>query len=508
MASLTIKDRICNACGKESHMEEKKFYCCEKCKSAYYCSPECQKYDWENGHKENCKRMHKLRKYNKKGTKYSEIYELEDATKKYNKSLKAAKKLNDHKNIAKAYRHLGEVQMKLGKFAEAQNYFDTSLKELSKEDHPRQHDVALIYDSMGDNYLKQAKLDLAHQKYELSLEIRQQLVGDKTLNDSKRDKFRDTHLLIAKSFFNLGCLYLRSRDIDMAKLMLAKCKRIQLKFLNEDHPDMASTYVKFALIYGTDQSFDGELQVFYLKKALYITQTKFGENHPSVAEIYHNLAHAYHKLLEKDHYNCFRPNEQVELDSRGKKALKYYEKSIKIYINVLGENHPDVAFAYNSIGCFYGAVVKNYNKAIEYMHKAVQIEINAYGESHNEVGFSYINIGNFFLWQKEYRKALDYYEKACSILKIKLTTGLDGVLDPETIHICKLGILHRKKEQNRQKKIESNQAEDASDHKKMERKPEDLSNDWISVLNNENAHDSNRKKKKKKNNKKKKKKKR
>ena len=97
MASLTIKDRICNACGKESHMEEKKFHCCKNCKSAYYCSPECQKYDWENGHKENCKRMHKLRKYNKKGTKYSEIYELEDATKKYNKSLKAAKKLNDHK---------------------------------------------------------------------------------------------------------------------------------------------------------------------------------------------------------------------------------------------------------------------------------------------------------------------------------------------------------------------------------------------------------------------------
>ena len=72
----------------------KKRNCCEKCKSAYYCSPECQKYDWENGHKENCKRMHKLRKYNKKGTKYSEIYELEDATKKYNKSLKAAKKFS------------------------------------------------------------------------------------------------------------------------------------------------------------------------------------------------------------------------------------------------------------------------------------------------------------------------------------------------------------------------------------------------------------------------------
>ena len=35
MASL-IKDRICNACGKESHREEKKFHCCGKCHIFYH----------------------------------------------------------------------------------------------------------------------------------------------------------------------------------------------------------------------------------------------------------------------------------------------------------------------------------------------------------------------------------------------------------------------------------------------------------------------------------------
>ena len=147
--------------------------------------------------------------------------------------------------VAAAYRNLGEVQMKLGKFADAQNYFDKSLKEMNKEENPRDHDIALIYDSMGDNYLKQSKVDLAYEKYDLSFEIRKQLVGDKSLDDSNRDKFRDTHLLVAKSALKFASLFVRMHNYDMAKTWIERCMNIQLKFLNEDHPDMASTYKYF-----------------------------------------------------------------------------------------------------------------------------------------------------------------------------------------------------------------------------------------------------------------------
>ena len=76
-------------------MKKRNFHCCGNVKVHIIVVLNVKKYDWENGHKENCERMHKLKKYNKQGTKYSEIFELEDATKIYTKSLKASKKLND-----------------------------------------------------------------------------------------------------------------------------------------------------------------------------------------------------------------------------------------------------------------------------------------------------------------------------------------------------------------------------------------------------------------------------
>ena len=193
-------------------------------------------------------------------------------------------------------------------------------------------------------------------------------------------------------------------------------------------------------------------------------------------------------------------NEEVELDSRGRKALTYYEKSIKILTSVLGENHPGVINAYESIACFYGKLVKNYSKALEYLNKVVQIKIDTYGEDHECVGYSYINIGHTFLGQKEFEKALDYYEKALSIFNTK---GIEDVLDPRLISRCMNGIVRKEKEQNHQKKTKSN-PEDALHDKKMKMKPKDLSNDWLSNLNNENVENNNNKKK---NNKKKKKKK-
>ena len=42
---------------------------------------------------------------------------------------------------------------------------------------------------------------------------------------------------------------------------------------------------------------DFDAVILYLKKALYINKAKFGENHPSVARMYHDLAVVYHKLV-------------------------------------------------------------------------------------------------------------------------------------------------------------------------------------------------------------------
>merc|ERR1719201_1656614 len=45
----------CNSCGKEAHAlpDGRRMLCCSRCKSAHYCSQECQRSDWKS-HKSDC----------------------------------------------------------------------------------------------------------------------------------------------------------------------------------------------------------------------------------------------------------------------------------------------------------------------------------------------------------------------------------------------------------------------------------------------------------------------
>ena len=54
------------------------------------------------------------------------------------------------------------------------------------------------------------------------------------------------------------------------------------------------------------------------------------------------------------------------------KALEYHSKSLAIRLNMLGENHPDVAQSYNSIGSMHNAKGDK-EKAKEYDTKSLAI---------------------------------------------------------------------------------------------------------------------------------------
>ena len=84
MASLTVETWTCDACGNES---DTKLKCCAGCRSVYYCDEKCEKIDWDNGHKQECKVM-KVKKDKKKYEAYMEksqvhidSYNLKDAKK-------------------------------------------------------------------------------------------------------------------------------------------------------------------------------------------------------------------------------------------------------------------------------------------------------------------------------------------------------------------------------------------------------------------------------------------
>ena len=67
-------------------------------------------------------------------------------------------------------------------------------------------------------------------------------------------------------------------------------------------------------------------------------------------------------------------------DSKGNydKAIRYYEKDLKISLEKLGENHPSVATTYNNIGSAYDSK-GNYDKAIRYYEKDLKISLEKLG---------------------------------------------------------------------------------------------------------------------------------
>ena len=55
------EQKVCNTC-QAPEGATLKHKVCSACKSVFYCSVECQRQDWKNGHRERCKGMQKKAK--------------------------------------------------------------------------------------------------------------------------------------------------------------------------------------------------------------------------------------------------------------------------------------------------------------------------------------------------------------------------------------------------------------------------------------------------------------
>jgi tetratricopeptide (TPR) repeat protein len=88
------------------------------------------------------------------------------------------------------------------------------------------------------------------------------------------------------------------------------------------------------------------------------------------------------------------------------KALQYALKALKIYEQT--KNLEKCARLYNNIGIIYKAQDEDF-KALNYFVKCLKIQEKIGDET---VGITTTNIGNIYLHQKNYPKAIEYYNKA------------------------------------------------------------------------------------------------
>ena len=186
---------------------------------------------------------------------------------------------------------------------------------------------------------------------------------------------------------------------------------------------------------------DYDRSILYYKKCL---ATRLNDEnlkaHPSIAVIYNNLGQLnsikgfYKKALEyfnlsmKINLNCFGPDSILVADLLNNIAFNYYsnreynrsienfEKSINIYEKRVGFFSKEVATSFNNLGLVYSAL-KEFDLGVEYHSKSLQIRLKLFGKNDYNVAYSYGNLGSVLYKQKKYGEALIYFETNLKIIR-------------------------------------------------------------------------------------------
>lgn len=186
--------------------------------------------------------------------------------------------------------------------------------------------------------------------------------------------------------------YLGELEDEMSFFLGRLSNALQRK--GEISDEAAAYYNIIGAVYDVQDEYTQALE--YYNKALKIYMELYGEQHPSVATSYNNIGWIYE--AQEDYI----------------KALEYYNKALQMWKIAYGEQHPDVVMSYKNIGQIYNTL-EDYPKAFECFNKVLEINIEIYGERHSSVASTYNDIAFICNSLKEYTKALEYFNKTLQI---------------------------------------------------------------------------------------------
>jgi len=132
------------------------------------------------------------------------------------------------------------------------------------------------------------------------------------------------------------------------------------------------------------------------KKALALSEKKFGIKSPQSAGMYNFIGFIYYSIGDF------------------KKALEYQTKALSIREEILKKNHPDIAESYTFLGMTY-QTIGEYDKSFDCRKKSLEINKKVYGKEHIKTASSYAQIGIIYNLLGDSKKSLEYLYIALSI---------------------------------------------------------------------------------------------
>lgn len=275
-------------------------------------------------------------------------------------ALEKAKKGDDQKLLADAYKHYGIVNYYSDSFDEAFLYFDTAL--LHYQQIPDSIEMANVYNNLGVLNSDVGRQIEAVQHYLKSLEIK------RLVNDSAG---------IGNTLNNIGALYYELKAFNQALKHFNEAYIIAIN--QDDNAGMLTTLNNIGLIYMETDENEQALAVF--NDCVAIGKTL--NNPVGIANSLHNIGNIYLKLNNPD------------------SAIVFFERALTHY-NEIGISSGET---YNGIGRVY-FINGRMRKAIDSFNKAIDISETTSNSSLKLQATH--NIFESFYALGDYQKALAY----------------------------------------------------------------------------------------------------
>lgn len=292
----------------------------------------------------------------------------------------------NHIEIAKCLRRIGDSYKALGNYTEAQKYHAQSLK-MCDELYPEQNHQETIksLSALGQTYCKLAE----HNK---ALECQQRAIAMCHAHHGKNHA--DTARLLCDSVWS----YIALNDYTKAK----ECGELALKICNElyhgqNHLCFAYTLNTMGVVRSILNDHEGELSFF--EQSLRMCELIYSkQDHPKVAQLLHNISVSYANL------------------GNYLKSIEYDEKALALRLALYpGKPHVDIALSLYGIGVAYERLGEH-RRALEYKERALTMRLELYpDQSHLDIAHSFYGIGFSHAKLGDYRKALAYYERSLSV---------------------------------------------------------------------------------------------
>ncbi|CAF1479383.1 unnamed protein product [Adineta steineri] len=232
----------------------------------------------------------------------------------------------------------------IGKYTQAQSFFQSTLKKVKDSDKKSQ---AALHHQLGFLYHEMGNLEKAMMEYEESLAIKLSYLSE---NDSE----------LSLTLANMSCIYRELGHLDLALTYIQRALHIDQHHSN-DEIILASRFHCMGMILYSQNKINEAIEQF--EKALAIWTCHLPSTHPSIAESLNNLATIYYG---QEHYD---------------QALNIYQKCLDIETKSLPTGHPSLAITYNNIAYTYYHK-EQYQQALEHSLKAIELSTHAPGDQH------------------------------------------------------------------------------------------------------------------------------